>query len=114
MLARQAGPDALVDEVVRGSTVRCYADRPHSVVQVLQEALARSADDVLLVDPEHESACTYEEFARLVEGAAATLRERGLQTGDRVAVLARNGLEAAVVIWACACLLYTSPSPRDS
>ena len=59
------------------------------------------ADEVLLVDPARDRT-TYAGFARLVEGAAATLRERGLQPGDRVAVLARNGLEAAVAIWACA------------
>ena len=98
----QSGPDALVEEVVAGVPLRCYADRPHSVVQVLQDALASSADDVLLVDPARQSTTTYAGFARLVEGAAATLRERGLRPGDRVAVLARNGLEAAVVIWACA------------
>ncbi|MBC7374666.1 MAG: acyl--CoA ligase [Frankiales bacterium] len=102
MSSRQAGPDALVDEVVRGVPQRCYADRPHSVVQVLQDALSSSADDVLLVDPAAGTTTTYVQFARLVEGAAQTLRERGLQTGDRVAILARNGLEAAVAIWACA------------
>ncbi|MCY7365029.1 MAG: acyl--CoA ligase [Frankiaceae bacterium] len=100
--SRQSGPDALVDEVVGGSPVRCYAERPTSVVQVLEEALSRSADDVLLVDPALGTSTTYDGFARLIEGAAATLRGRGLRTGDRVAVLARNGLEAAVAIWACA------------
>ena len=102
MISRQAGPDALVEEVVRGVSVRCYADRPTSVVQVLQDALVVSADDVLLVDPAAGTTTTYAQFARLVEGAAQTLREQGLQAGDRVAILARNGLEAAVVIWACA------------
>jgi acyl-CoA synthetase (AMP-forming)/AMP-acid ligase II len=100
--SRQCGPDALVDEVVGGRTVRCYASRPASVVQVLQDALATSGSDVLLVDPELGTTTTYEGFARLVEGAAATLRGRGLAPGSRVAVLARNGLEAAVAIWACA------------
>jgi long-chain acyl-CoA synthetase len=100
--SRQTGPDALVDEVVRGTTVRCYASRPRSVVQVLHDALPRSAGDVLLVDPALTRTVTYDGFARLVEGAAATLRARGLRDGDRVAVLLRNGLEAAVAIWACA------------
>ncbi len=100
--SRQSGPDALVEEVVGGVPVRCYADRPTSVVQVLEQALARSAADVLLVDPALGTTTTYDGFARLVEGAAATLLARGLRTGDRVAVLARNGLEAAVAIWACA------------
>ncbi len=102
MPSRQTGPDVLVDEVVRGVTVRCYADRPHSVVQVLQDALATRADDVLLVDLAAGTTTTYAGFAWLVEGAAQALLERGLQPGARVAVLARNGLEAAVAIWACA------------
>lgn len=101
MTARQCGPDALVDEVVRGVPVRCYAVRPRSIVQVLHDALATSADDVLLVDPALDRTTSYDGFAQLVEGAAHTL-SRGRQPGDRVAVLARNGLEAAVAIWACA------------
>ena len=87
---------------MRGVRVRCFADRPRSVVEVLERSLERSGTDVLLVDPARGSTTTYDGFARLVEGAAATLLERGLQPGERVAVLVRNGLEAAVVIWACA------------
>ena len=94
----QAGPDALVEEVVRGVRLRCFADRPRSVVEVLERSLERSGSDVLLVDPARGSTTTYDGFARLVEGAAATLLERGRRPGDRVAVLVRNGLEAAVAI----------------
>ena len=100
--SRQAGPDALVEELVRGVPVRCYAARPRSVVEVLEQALPAYADDVLLVDPALGRTVTYDGFARLVEGAAAGLLARGLAAGDRVAVLVRNGLEAAVAIWACA------------
>lgn len=92
----------LVDEVVHGVPVRCWAVRPTSLVDLLEQALQRSADEVLLVDPALERTVTYGEFASLVEGAATTLLGRGLSTGDRVAVHARNGLEAAVAIWACA------------
>jgi len=99
--SRQAGPDALVEEVVRGVPVRCYAERPHSVVEVLERALEHSADAVLLVDLAAGTTTTYDQFARLVEGAAQELLGR-VAPGDRVAVLARNGLEAAVAIWACA------------
>lgn len=101
-VSEQSGPDALVQEVVGGVALRCYADRPHSVVQVLEQALARCADDVLLVDPARGDETTYDGFARLVEGAAQALLERGLGAGARVAVLVPNGLEAAVAIWACA------------
>ena len=99
--AEQQGPDALVVEQVRGVPVRCYAHRPGSVVEILQTALATSADDVLLIDPALGTTTTYGEFADLVEGAAAELGKR-CAPGDRVAVHVRNGLEAAVAIWACA------------
>ncbi len=102
MSALQAGPHALVVEHVRGVEQTCLAVRPRSLVDLLDTALTRSADDVLLVDPARGSTTTYAGFADLVEGAAAALGERGLAEGDRVAVLARNGLEAAVSIWACA------------
>jgi acyl-CoA synthetase (AMP-forming)/AMP-acid ligase II len=102
--SRQSGPDALVDELVRGVPVRCYADRPRSVVEVLEQGVARWPDRVLLVDPARGTRTSYAGFAALVEGAAQTLTGpgHGLAPGDRVAVLVRNGLEAAVVIWACA------------
>ncbi|MGI9093582.1 MAG: class I adenylate-forming enzyme family protein [Mycobacteriales bacterium] len=45
---------------------------------------------------------TYAEFAELVEGAAAHLAAEGMRPGDRLAVCARNGLDIAVAIWACA------------
>ncbi len=99
--AEQSGPDALVVEQVRGVPVRCYAQRPSSIVDLLQNALVSYADDVLLVDPALGTRTSYAGFAALVEGAATVLRDR-CAPGDRVALLARNGLEAAVAIWACA------------
>jgi len=36
------------------------------------------------------------------------LKENGIQRGDRVAILYENSFEYVI-----ACLLYTSPSPRD-
>ena len=45
---------------------------------------------------------SYEGFAGLVETAAASLRGRGLQPGDAVAVAAGNSLELAVLLLACA------------
>jgi acyl-CoA synthetase (AMP-forming)/AMP-acid ligase II len=79
-----------------------YAARPTSLVDLLEHALGRSAEDVLLVDPALDRTVTYAQFAALVEGAADALLGRGLVAGDRVAVLVRNGLEAAVALWACA------------
>jgi long-chain acyl-CoA synthetase len=92
----------VVTELVRGVPVRCYRDRPGSVVEVLQHGLQRWPDAPLLVDTATGLTTTYAGFSRVVEGALAALRQRGLRPGDRVAWRARNGLEAAVAIWACA------------
>ena len=92
----------MVHEVVHGATIRCYASRPRSIVEVLERALDDHGDDVLLIDPALQRTLSYDDFARLVEGAAASLLARGLAPGDRVALIARNGLESAVAIWACA------------
>ncbi len=45
---------------------------------------------------------SYAELAGLVETAAASLRGRGLQPGDSLAVAAGNSLELAVLLLACA------------
>jgi len=100
--SQQRGPDALVGELVRGVPQLCYADRPRDLVGLLEDALPRSGSDPLLLDPALGTTTTYDGFAAHVEGAAHALLARGLQPGDRVALLVRNGLEAAVAIWACA------------
>ena len=92
----------MVEEVVAGQPVRCLVDRPGSVIEILDRALPGRAADLLLVDPARDQSVSYGQFADLVEGAAAALVALGLDAGDRVAVLARNGLEVAVAIWACA------------
>lgn len=102
MTGGHQGSDDVVTELVNGHPVRCLRDRPRSIVEVLSGALKLFRDDVLVVDPALGCTVTYGEFAELVEGAAARLMAAGLVRGDRVAVLARNGLEAAVAIWACA------------
>ena len=56
----------LVDELVRGVPVRCYADRPHSIVELLEHRLATSGGDTLLIDPALATVVTYDGFARLV------------------------------------------------
>jgi long-chain acyl-CoA synthetase len=92
----------VVRELVDGHLVRCLADRPGSVVEILARGVEQFADDVLLLDPALGRTVTYRQFADLVEGAAVSLLALDLTAGDRVAVLARNGLEIAVAIWACA------------
>ena len=49
----------------------------------------------------------YNEFGELATSVAKRLNDAGVNAGDRVAIILDNSVE-----WA-ACLLYTSPSPRD-
>ena len=97
----QRYPLTVVVETWNGGPALSYAGRPPTVVDVLDDAVRRDPERVLLrlVDG---TTLTRREFADLVEGAAARLRDRGLAPGDVVAVVARNGLELAVAQLACA------------
>jgi len=83
-----------------GADVLSYPNRPPTILDALDRAVDRFGDRCYLVAPEGE--VTYREFAELVEGAAGRLAEEGIGPGDRLAVAARNGLDLAVALWACA------------
>lgn len=78
------------------------ADLPATIVHNLARGRVRFADRRLLAEAETGGWLTYEQFAALVEGAARRLRAEGLRRGDRLAVCLRNGIDAAVALWACA------------
>ncbi len=84
---------------VHGRDVLALTAAPSSAIEVLARAMERWPGRVLLVDPVVDRTVSYRQFAELVEGAAAGLP---VGPGERLAVLCRNGLEAAVAIWACA------------
>jgi long-chain acyl-CoA synthetase len=90
----------LVEETWLGATVRCYAGRPLTLVEALDDAVRSHPDTVAVVSA--EGTVTYRELADLVEGTAAWLIEQGLVPGDRLALALRNSLDAIVAIWACA------------
>jgi acyl-CoA synthetase (AMP-forming)/AMP-acid ligase II len=83
-----------------GTTVRCYPDRVRTIVEALDRANRLFPDRTALETPEGD--VTYAELAELVEGATERLAEEGVQSGDRLAVCLRNGLDIVVAIWACA------------
>jgi acyl-CoA synthetase (AMP-forming)/AMP-acid ligase II len=83
-----------------GAQVLSYPDRPRTVVDVLDGAVAAFGDRMALRAPEGD--LTYAEFAEVVEGAVERLTDEGLTAGDRLAVAARNGLDLAVALFACA------------
>ena len=95
-----AAPGGLVLEDSPHGPVRCYRDRPGTIVEALDRAVRLFPDVVALETPEGD--VTYAELAELVEGAAERLAEEGLVPGDRLAVCLRNGLDIVIAIWAAA------------
>ncbi|MGI9034207.1 MAG: class I adenylate-forming enzyme family protein [Acidimicrobiales bacterium] len=96
--------DDLMGPIVRqpwlGAQVLSYPNRPPTILDALDRAVTRFADRCYVVVPEGE--VTYREFAELVAGATERLGEEGLGKGDRLAIAARNSLDLAVALWACA------------
>ncbi len=83
-----------------GGQVLSYPNRPPTILDALDRAVAKFGDRCYLVTGEGE--VTYRQFAELVEGAAERLAAEGLGPEDRLAVAARNSLDLAVALWACA------------
>jgi len=80
--------------------VRCVADRPKSVHEMLSNAVARRPHGVALVSG--EDSVTYSELDGLVGKAAGGLRALGVEKGDRVAMVIGNSVEFVVVMFAIA------------
>ncbi len=80
--------------------VRCFADRPENVHDLLSNAVARRPNGVALVCG--KESVTYRELDCLVGQAAAGLAARGIGCGDRVALILGNSVEFVVVLFALA------------
>lgn len=72
-----------------------------SFAGLLDDGVRDHAERVAVVDPTLGVEVTYRELVARVDAAAARLLAHGAAPGDRVAVLARNGLEQAVAVLAC-------------
>ena len=80
--------------------VRCFADRPKSVHEMLSNAVARRPQGVALICG--EDAVTYSELDGLVGKVAGGLKALGVGKGDRVAMVIGNSIEFVVVMFAIA------------
>ncbi|MEX2100540.1 MAG: class I adenylate-forming enzyme family protein [Acidimicrobiia bacterium] len=86
----------IVVEDVRGIPMRVFAERPRSLAQVA---------DIVRVRPERDFlACgvrrlTDHELLDDANRIAANLQARGLQPGDRVAILSANSIDWATAFW---------------
>jgi long-chain acyl-CoA synthetase len=94
--------DPVVVQSWLGAPARSYARRPPTVLDVLDRAVRRWPEATAFVDDSTGTTMTYDAFAGAVETAAASLRARGLQPGDAVAVASGNTLDLAVLLLACA------------
>ena len=74
--------------------------RSHTLGDIPRRSARRYPDKVAIVDG--DVTLTFAEFDELVERAAAALRDRGFAAGDRVALLAHNCWQYAVLAFATA------------
>jgi long-chain acyl-CoA synthetase len=86
----------IVTENVRGIPMRVFADRPRSLTRLADLVRARPASELLVFG---ERRMTDHELFDDASRVAAALRERGLQPGERVAILSANNLEWATSFW---------------
>jgi acyl-CoA synthetase (AMP-forming)/AMP-acid ligase II len=98
-LLGRGAPFELVTEPVLGHDHVVFARRPRSLRQMLDTQAAAVPDQAFLVSPEQE--WTYREAVEHIDAAAVLLAERyGVTAGDRVAIVAANSAEYALVMWA--------------
>jgi long-chain acyl-CoA synthetase len=83
-----------------GRILRCFAERPKSVHQMLERAVARRANGTAIVCGDER--VTYAELNTLIGHAAGGLKALGVEKGDRIAILLGNSIEFVVVLFAIA------------
>ena len=83
-----------------GRVIDCYAERPADVNAMFADSVALSPDAIAVIDGARR--VTYRELDQLTHILAANLAKRGVQAGDRVAVMLVNQLEAVLAVIAIA------------
>jgi long-chain acyl-CoA synthetase len=77
--------------------VRCFINRPKGVDQILRDTVASKPDAEALVD--NGRRYSYAQMDRIVDSVAAGLIARGVEPGDRVALLLGNRAEFAFALF---------------
>ena len=102
-LAGPGGPFELREEEVLGARMLAFANRPRSIIQLLQSAAERMGDKPYVIFPDCEY--TFASILQPIAAVAAALRDQyGVGPGDRVAIVAPNTVEYALAFWATAAL----------
>jgi len=82
--------------------MRCFAQRPSSLVQMLEEAVARNPQGEALVCG--ETRLTWAALQERIIAAAGAFAERGVDVGDRVALVLGNRTEFPIAFLGAAWL----------
>jgi acyl-CoA synthetase (AMP-forming)/AMP-acid ligase II len=85
-------------------------ERSHSLGDIPRRTARRYPDKVAIIDG--DLTLTFAEFDELVDRAAAALRDIGFTAGDRIALLARNCWQYAVLAFATARAAAIWPATR--
>ena len=83
-----------------GRLLRCYAERPPTVAEMLHASFAAAPSELALV--EGDTRLTYAQLDALSARLAAHLAARGIRTADRVALILDNGLDVVLCVVALA------------
>jgi acyl-CoA synthetase (AMP-forming)/AMP-acid ligase II len=97
-LTGPGGPFEIVEESVLGERMRVFKQRPPSLRELVEASLGFGEREYVVCG---ERRVGFAEHHALVASLAAALRdEYGVRPGDRVAILAQNGLEWIATFWA--------------
>jgi len=96
-------PNAITDRIGRethfGSrNIKCFSERPQSVNVMFTDALHHNSNSEAVVSA--DTRLTYTVLDQKIAALAAGLRENGLSSGDRIAMLIGNRSEFVVVLLA--------------
>lgn len=98
-LTGPGGPFEIVIEDVLGVPLQVYRQRLGSMRDLVALTDGRGDLDWVV---QGDRRLSYGEHNALVRQVAPALRDLGLESGDRVAVLSANNIEWVVMFWACA------------
>lgn len=91
-------PNIRLEQHYGQRVMRCFKDRPHDVISMWRDAARRRPQaEALICGPQR---LTWMQLEDRVMRVAAALRSRGVERGDRVALLLGNGVEFVISSYA--------------
>ncbi|MDQ1430501.1 MAG: steroid-24-oyl-CoA synthetase, partial [Actinomycetota bacterium] len=102
-LTGPGAPFELREEDVLGAPMLVMANRPKTLIDLLHGAAERMGDRPYVIFPDREH--TFASILQPIASVAAGLRDQyGIEPGDRVAIVAPNTIEYALLFWATTAL----------